>query len=75
MNKLNLSEHPTLIQSLSILHMENGDCFANIFCVGGEYFVDSLTYTDMHSTVSSGKAEALHNRHVVYIATVSLESA
>ena len=73
MNKLNLDDHPYLVHSLSILHMENGDCFANIFCVDGDkYFVDDMTYMDKHSAEVGGKAEALHDKHIVYIDTIEM---
>ena len=72
MNKFNLNDHPSLVDSLLILHMENGDCFANIFCVDGvNYFVDSLTYTDKHSAELGGKSEQLPS-HIVYFDTIQL---
>ena len=72
MSKLNLSEHPNLVESLSILHMENGDCFVNIFCLDGEYIADSMTYMDKHSAEVGGKADALHVGHISYTDTIEL---
>ena len=72
MNKLNLNDHPYFVQALSILHMENGDCFANIFYMDGDkYFADSLTYMDKHSAEVGGKAEQLPD-HIVYFDTIQL---
>ena len=72
MNKFNLHDHPTLVDSLLILHMENGDCYVNIYCMNGStYFADSLTYTDKHSAELGGKAEQLPD-HIVYFCTINL---
>ena len=71
MNKLDVFEHPELMHELSILHMENGDCFANIFCVDGDkYFVDDMAYMDKHSAEVGGKAA--QSDDTVYIDTIEM---
>ena len=70
MNKFNVNEHPELLHSLSILHMENGDCSANIFCMDGDkYFVDLVS--DKYSDEVDGNVDQLPE-NIVLIDTIEL---